>query len=133
MNISSSNCVQRYAASMGHASQAQLRAANLDQRAAKVIATTLQALATPSRLLILGRLRSGPASVGEIADAVGMNQSAVSHQLRLLRNLGLVDGQRHGRSVTYALYDDHVAALLDQAIFHAEHLRLSMTDAPAGP
>ncbi len=53
-----------------------------------------------------------------------MEQSACSHQLRLLRNLGLVVGERRGRSVVYALHDDHVAGLLDQAVYHVEHLRL---------
>jgi DNA-binding transcriptional ArsR family regulator len=103
----------------------------LDLAAAKSVATTLQALATPSRLMILGRLREGPATVGELAAAVQMEQSAVSHQLRLLRNLGLVDGTRHGRSIVYSLYDNHVAQLLDEAIYHAEHLRLGAPDRPA--
>ncbi|MDQ3094784.1 MAG: transcriptional regulator, partial [Actinomycetota bacterium] len=49
-------------------------------------------------------------------------------QLRLLRNLGLVEGDRRGRSVSYALYDSHVAQLLDEAIYHAEHLRLGTPD-----
>jgi DNA-binding transcriptional ArsR family regulator len=53
--------------------------------------------------------------------------------LRLLRNLGLVTGTRQGRSVVYALYDNHVAELLDQALYHAEHLRLGLTDEPAEP
>ena len=109
---------------MAHGVVARTRAARLDLAAAKSVAETMQALATPSRLLILGRLREGPATVNELAAAVEMEQSAVSHQLRMLRHLGLVDGQRHGRSVTYALYDDHVAELLDQAVYHAEHLRL---------
>jgi len=74
--------------------------------------------------MILGRLREGPSTVGELADAVAMEASAVSHQLRLLRNLGLVDGERQGRSVSYSLYDNHVAQLLDEAIYHAEHLRI---------
>ena len=87
----------------------------LDLAEAKAVATTLQALATPSRLMILGRLREGSATVGELAEAVQMEQSAVSHQLRLLRNLGLVDGVRQGRSIVYSLYDNHVAELLDQA------------------
>jgi DNA-binding transcriptional ArsR family regulator len=100
----------------------------LDLTAAKAVATTLQALATPSRLMILGRLREGSATVGELAEAVQMEQSAVSHQLRLLRNLGLVDGVRQGRSIVYSLYDNHVAQLLDEAIFHAEHLRLGSPD-----
>lgn len=95
---------------------------------AKAVAATLQALAAPSRLLILGHLNEGPATVGELAEAVGMEQSAVSHQLRLLRHLGLVDGERRGRTIVYSLYDNHVAELLDQAIYHAEHLRLSAPD-----
>ena len=69
------------------------------RRRAATVAATLQALATPCRLLILARLREGPCPVTELAAAVGMEQSAVSHQLRLLRNLGLVDRRpRRGRS-----------------------------------
>ncbi|MET9494194.1 metalloregulator ArsR/SmtB family transcription factor [Streptomyces sp. NPDC006552] len=96
------------------------------------VAATLQALATPSRLYILARLQEGPCSVGDLADAVGMEASACSHQLRLLRNLGLVTGERHGRSIVYALYDNHVAELLDQALFHVEHLRAGVRDLPSG-
>lgn len=108
----------------GHASAA----ADLDARTAKSVASTMQALSAPSRLLILGRLRRGPATVGELSADVAMEQSAVSHQLRLLRNLGLVEGERRGRTIVYALYDHHVAELLDQAVFHSEHLRLGAAD-----
>lgn len=101
----------------------------LDADSAARVATTLQALATPSRLLILSRLREGPCAATELATEVGMEQSACSHQLRLLRNLGLVVGRRQGRSVIYALYDNHVAELLDQAVYHIEHLRLGLSDA----
>ena len=76
----------------------------LDAESAQHVANTLQALATPSRLLILAELRRGPRPVTELAEAVGMEQSAVSHQLRLLRNLGLVVGARSGRSIVYSLY-----------------------------
>ncbi|MFD4502337.1 ArsR/SmtB family transcription factor [Streptomyces sp. NPDC058457] len=110
----------------GNVPRARLTAAN----AAKV-ATTLQALATPSRLLILARLREGPLPATELAAEVGMEQSACSHQLRLLRNLDLVVGTRKGRSVVYSLYDNHVAELLDQALYHVEHLRLGLNDAAA--
>ncbi|MEU8674446.1 metalloregulator ArsR/SmtB family transcription factor [Streptomyces sp. NPDC048560] len=94
------------------------------------VAATLQALATPSRLRILARLQEGPCAVGDLAQAVDMEPSACSHQLRLLRNLGLVTGERQGRSIVYALYDHHVAELLDQALFHVEHLRLGLRDTP---
>lgn len=118
-----------YACHMGHGVDGRSTApTRLDLAAAKSVATTLQALATPSRLMILGRLREGSATVGELAAAVQMEQSAVSHQLRLLRNLGLVDGVRQGRSIVYSLYDNHVAQLLDEAVFHAEHLRLGVMD-----
>ncbi|GHK04312.1 transcriptional regulator [Streptomyces sp. Y2F8-2] len=104
---------------------------HLDAASAAKVATTLQALATPSRLLILARLRQGPLPATELATEVGMEQSACSHQLRLLRNLGLVVGTRKGRSVVYSLYDNHVAELLDQAVYHVEHLRLGLSDTVA--
>jgi DNA-binding transcriptional ArsR family regulator len=88
----------------------------------------LQALTAPSRLLILSHLRQAPARVGALAEAVGMEQSAVSHQLRLLRTMGLVATQRQGQAIVYSLYDRHVATLLDEAVFHAEHLRLGAPD-----
>jgi DNA-binding transcriptional ArsR family regulator len=102
----------------------------LDLDFAGVVAQTMQALATPSRLLILGRLHAGACSVNELAEAVGMEPSAVSHQLRLLRHLGLVVGRREGRRVRYDLYDDHVGELLEQAISHVEHLRAGLARAP---
>jgi DNA-binding transcriptional ArsR family regulator len=100
--------------------------AQLDGEFAAVVADTMQALATPSRVRILGRLSAGACSVNELAEAVGMDPSAVSHQLRLLRHLGLVVGQRQGRRVVYDLYDDHVGELLEQAISHVEHLRAGL-------
>lgn len=113
---------------MGHGVDGRVSRAPLDGAAARSVAETLQALATPSRLLILDTLRHGPSTVGDLATAVGMEQSAVSHQLRLLRHLGLVGGTRSGRHVVYSLYDDHVAALIDQAVYHAEHVRLGAVD-----
>ncbi|TDC75522.1 ArsR/SmtB family transcription factor [Streptomyces hainanensis] len=118
---------------MGHGaapSTSSAPPARLDAANAAKVAATLQALATPSRLLILARLREGPLPATELAAEVGMEQSACSHQLRLLRNLDLVVGTRKGRSVVYSLYDNHVAALLDQALYHVEHLRLGISDPP---
>jgi DNA-binding transcriptional ArsR family regulator len=103
----------------------------LDAETAASVAATLQALATPSRLLILARLRHSPCPVSELAADVGMEQSAVSHQLRLLRNLGLVTGRRSGQRIVYGLHDNHVAMLLDEAVYHSEHLRLGVKD--SGP
>jgi DNA-binding transcriptional ArsR family regulator len=105
---------------------------NLDPEFARAVAETMQALATPSRLRILGRLHAGPCAVNDLAEAVGMEPSAVSHQLRLLRHLGLVVGQRDGRRVVYDLHDDHVGELLEQAVSHVEHLRLGISRTVAG-
>lgn len=121
-----------YDGAMGHGAappETAVPRTRLDAAGAARVATTLQALATPSRLLILARLREGPCPATELAQQVGMEQSACSHQLRLLRNLGLVVGQRRGRSVVYALYDNHVAELLDQAVYHIDHLRMGLSDA----
>jgi DNA-binding transcriptional ArsR family regulator len=105
----------------------QLRTADqLDAHFAAALADTMQALATPSRVRILGELRTGASSVSALADAIGMEPSAVSHQLRLLRHLGFVVGRREGRRVVYDLYDDHVAHLLDEAISHVEHVQLGL-------
>ena len=120
---------------MGHvtaeqetSSHEQAPQAVLDAASASAVAETLQALATPSRLLILTRLRRGACTVTELAQEIGMEQSAVSHQLRLLRHLGMVTGTRQGKNTIYALYDNHVAMLLDQAVYHCEHLRLGIRD-----
>jgi ArsR family transcriptional regulator, nickel/cobalt-responsive transcriptional repressor len=109
---------------MSHGVRGRTSATRLDRELAGTVAETMQALATPSRLLILDHLRRGPSPVGDLARAVGMEPSAVSHQLRLLRHLGLVAGERRGRRVVYALHDEHVGDLLQEAIGHAEHVRL---------
>jgi ArsR family transcriptional regulator, nickel/cobalt-responsive transcriptional repressor len=103
----------------------------LSAQTARSVAETMQALATPSRVRILSRLGAGPCSVGELAREVSMEQSAVSQQLRVLRHLGLVVGERAGRQVIYALHDDHVRALLAEAVSHTEHLRLGLAASPA--
>jgi len=95
----------------------------------RVLTTLEYTLAPPLRILI--RLQEGPCAATELADAVGMEQCACSHQLHLSRNLGLVTGERRGRSVIYTLYDNHVAELLEQALYHVEHLRLGLRDTPA--
>jgi DNA-binding transcriptional ArsR family regulator len=109
---------------MGHGVRGRSHTDKLDAETAREVAETMQALSATSRVRILGRLRESPCSVGELAAAIGMEQSAVSHQLRLLRHLGLVIGERRGRQIVYALHDSHVGVLLEEAIYHVEHVRL---------
>jgi DNA-binding transcriptional ArsR family regulator len=111
---------------VAHGTPADLERLLGDPAYARAAAEAMQALAAPSRLRILARLHAGPAPVGELAAAVGMEGSAVSHQLRLMRHLGLVVGRRDGRSVVYALHDDHVGEMLEQVVSHVDHVRLGL-------
>jgi ArsR family transcriptional regulator, nickel/cobalt-responsive transcriptional repressor len=97
--------------------------AHLSSEAASEVADTMHALAASSRVRILSRLTAGPCSVKELARAVEMEQPAVSQQLRLLRDLGLVVGKRHGQKTIYKLHDKHVAVLLAEAVAHTQHRR----------
>lgn len=103
----------------------------IDLEVAAPVAETLQALAAPSRLRILGCLAAGHKTVNELAEAVGMEPSAVSHQLRVLRVLRLVVRRREGRHAHYELYDAHVGDLLTEAMSHVEHLRQGVAARPA--
>ena len=100
----------------------------IDAATAAKVAQTMQALATVSRVRILGHLRTSACSVGELAGAIGMEQSAVSHQLRLLKHLGLVVATRRGKRIFYALHDTHVGVLLEEALYHVEHVQLGFVD-----
>lgn len=106
--------------------------AAVDAATAQRVAETLQALAAPSRVRILAHLAAhGPISVSQLADDIAMEASAVSHQLRVLRHLGLVTYHRAGRRVSYELFDDHVARFLAEAVGHVEHLRQAGADGDA--
>ena len=106
---------------------------DLDAEAAKSVAATLQALANPSRLRILATLQAGSATVGQLTETLAMEQSAVSHQLRLLRDQGFVTAERDGRHIEYRLYDNHIGELIEQALSHAEHVRLGLAERNAVP
>src|SRR3981081_2958435 len=73
----------------------------------------------PSRIRILSALAVAPRSVSELAAHIQMEQPAVSQQLRILRDLELITGERKGRQVIYSLHDPHIADLLPHAIPHS--------------
>lgn len=93
----------------------------LPAEVADEVADAMFALATPSRVQILRALMDGPCAVGPLADALGMEQSAVSHQLRILRDHHLIDAERHGRRRIYSLEDEHVADFFRAALRHVGH------------
>jgi ArsR family transcriptional regulator len=78
----------------------------------------LKGFANETRLRILCLLRGREACVHEIVEALGMTQSAVSHQLRVLRDARLVRHRRDGRHAYYRLADDHVRDMLENALTH---------------
>ena len=80
------------------------------------------ALGDPTRLRIVAALSAGRLCVCDISATVGLTQSATSHQLRVLRDRGLVSSRREGRMVYYSLDDDHVASLYEQALDHVGHV-----------
>lgn len=85
------------------------------------LAGLFKALGDPTRLRLVSAL-SGPARcVHELVEGLGMTQSAVSHQLRVLRDLGIVRARREGRHMYYQLDDAHVRALYDTALAHIQH------------
>ncbi len=79
------------------------------------------ALGDPTRLRIIAALASRELCVCDLAAAIGQTESAVSHHLRILRELGLVRSRREGRLVYYALDDDHVSVLYRHAADHVAH------------
>lgn len=80
----------------------------------------LKGFSDPTRLRLLWLLRDGEQCVHVLVDALDVSQSAVSHQLRLLRDARLVAARRRGRHVFYRLADDHVRSLLDNAVSHGD-------------
>ena len=97
-------------------------AAPLADATAEKVADTMFALATPSRLRILVALEAGPLGVSEIVAAVGMEQSAVSHQLRVLREHAIVTMQRIGRTRVYSVRDPHIRTIVREALAHVQAL-----------
>ena len=85
------------------------------------LATVFQALAYPTRVRIIARLRQGASSVTALADELEIRQATLSNHLRVLRQARLVVGDRNGRTISYRLADDHVAAFFDQALMHLGH------------
>ena len=86
------------------------------------VADVMFALSSPIRVRILSLLRERPYTVSELTAALEMEQSAVSHQLRILREHDLVRAADLGRQRVYALTGERVAALLDDAVGHVARL-----------
>jgi ArsR family transcriptional regulator len=85
------------------------------------LAELFSALSDASRVRIISLLIEGEMSVGALAEGLKMTESAVSHQLRGLRQMKLVRARKAGRQVYYALDDDHVIELFQRGLDHVRH------------
>ena len=94
------------------------QAPELSQQYIQPLADVFKVLGDPTRLRILRVLMNQEVCVRDIADELGMGQSAVSHQLRILRDARLVQFRRDGKTVYDSLADAHVFTLLDVGLEH---------------
>ena len=95
----------------------------LDDQSAAALAETFKVLGDPTRVRILDALARAEVAVCDLADVLGLTQSAVSHQLRLLRSMRLVRSRRDGRHILYTVDDDHIAKLFKQGLEHVQERR----------
>lgn len=93
----------------------------MDESTAAQMAELFSALSDTSRVRIIAALSAGELNVGEIAEAVGLTHSAVSHHLRHLRQMRLVTARKDGRYVFYHLDDEHVGDLFRCGLEHVRH------------
>lgn len=93
----------------------------IDHAQATELAGIFQVMGDPSRLRIISLLNQGELCVCDIAAALGMSQSAISHQLRVMRMAKLVKFRKQGRIAYYSLDDDHVQKLFTQGLDHVAH------------
>lgn len=95
-------------------SVSRLREEELYRRTAELFGV----LSDPTRIRIVHALSQDEMCVGDLAKLVGVSDSAASHQLRILRNLGLVSYRREGKKAVYFLCDGHLERILEQSLAH---------------
>jgi DNA-binding transcriptional ArsR family regulator len=93
----------------------------LDEQTATYLADFFSALSDTSRIRIIAALTTGEMNVGALAEIAGISESAVSHQLRGLRQMRLVRTRKEGRQVFYSLDDEHVTELFQRGLEHIQH------------
>jgi DNA-binding transcriptional ArsR family regulator len=96
---------------------------HLDAHTIDGLTEIFRVLGDPTRVRILDLLSRSELCVGDLSAQLGVSDSAVSHQLRLLRNTRIVRARREGRMIIYALDDRHVLALFRQGLKHVQEGR----------
>jgi ArsR family transcriptional regulator, lead/cadmium/zinc/bismuth-responsive transcriptional repressor len=95
--------------------------ATLDEHTAAHVAELFRAFSDTSRVRILSVLTEREENVNSLAAAVGISESAISHHLRSLRQMGLVQTRREGKEVYYRVDDDHLIALFREGVKHVQY------------
>ncbi len=93
----------------------------IDEQAAINMAGLFASLSDPTRVRILSVLMHGEVNVGDLVRMVGLSKSAVSHQLRGLRDRRVICTRKVGRQVFVALDDEHIAELFQRGLEHVQH------------
>ena len=101
----------------------ELRRALIGIAPVQALAETFKVLGDTTRVRILDALSRSELCVCDIARLLGLSESAVSHQLRVLRGMRLVRPRRDGRMIFYTLDDQHIVRLFDQGLEHVEERR----------
>ncbi|MFC5704488.1 ArsR/SmtB family transcription factor [Cohnella faecalis] len=99
----------------------EVKKAMIDSAAADQLAELFKALGDPTRVKLIGALLHKELCVHDLTVLLDMNQSAVSHQLRYLRNLRMVKRRKSGKSVFYSLDDSHIEQIFVQTLQHLRH------------
>lgn len=86
------------------------------------IADTFKALGDPTRVKIIYALSQEELCVHDLTELINMGQSAISHQLRYLRNLRVVKRRKEGKTVFYSLDDHHIEQIFNQTLQHVKHV-----------
>lgn len=98
-----------------------IRLQMLDESTVNELAEWFKALSDPTRIKLIGVLRQRELCVQDIASLLEMGQSAVSHQLRYLRNMRMVKRRKEGKTVFYSLNDSHMEEIFQVTLQHLQH------------
>jgi ArsR family transcriptional regulator, lead/cadmium/zinc/bismuth-responsive transcriptional repressor len=99
----------------------QLLPPKLDESTAQRVASLFESLSDPTRVRIIAALIDGEANVGDLVSLLGLSKSAISHQLRGLRDKRVVRARKQGRQVFVRLDDEHIAELFQRGLDHVSH------------
>jgi ArsR family transcriptional regulator len=101
--------------------RAKAKAKELEGNTIVRLSDIFKTMGDPTRLKIIEALSTGEMCVCDIATALGMEHSAISHQLRVLRNMRVVKFRKVGKEAIYSLDDEHVLKLFNEGLEHARH------------